>query len=92
MKKDYVNRVSLREKTYPKIAVSLISMLLGRFRAFPYSLCVGVGHECFFEEQIITMLMQMETCSCKLNDNSLSGLHRDFELTGSKPPSERHII
>ena len=31
----------------------------------------GVGHECFFEEQIIIMLMQMDICSCELNDNSV---------------------
>ena len=32
---------------------------------------MGVGHECFFEEQIIIMLMQMDICSCELNDNSV---------------------
>ena len=37
---------------------------------------MGVGHECFFEEQIITMLMQMEICSCKLNDNSVSSIFK----------------
>ena len=35
---------------------------------------MGVGHECFFEEQIIIMLMQMEICSYKLYDNSLSSI------------------
>ena len=37
---------------------------------------MGVGHECFFEEKIITMLMQTEICSCKLNDNSLSSIFK----------------
>ena len=37
---------------------------------------MGVGHECFCEEQIITMLMQMEIHSCKLNDNSVSSIFK----------------
>ena len=37
---------------------------------------MGVGHECFFGEQIITMLMQTEICSCKLNDNSVSSIFK----------------
>ena len=37
---------------------------------------MGVGHECFFEEQIITMLMQTEICSYKLYDNSLSSIFK----------------
>ena len=37
---------------------------------------MGVGHECFFGEQIITMLMQTEKCSCKLNDNSVSSVFK----------------
>ena len=37
---------------------------------------MGVGHECFFGEQTITMLMQMEICSCKLNDNSVSSIFK----------------
>ena len=37
---------------------------------------MGVGHECFFEEQIITMSMQTEVCSCKLNDNSFSSIFK----------------
>ena len=32
---------------------------------------MGVGHEFFFEEQSIIMSLQIDTCSCKLNDNSL---------------------
>ena len=37
---------------------------------------MGVGHECFFEEQIIIMLMQTEICSYKLYDNSLSSIFK----------------
>ena len=37
---------------------------------------MGVGHECFFGEQTIIMLMQTEICSCKLNDNSVSSIFK----------------
>ena len=44
----------------------------GSLTLFP----MGVGHECFFEEQIIIMLMQTEICSCKLNDNSVLSIFK----------------
>ena len=37
---------------------------------------MGVGHECFFEEQSIIMSLQTYICSCKLNDNSLSSIFK----------------
>ena len=37
---------------------------------------MGVGHECFFEEQSIIMSLQTDICSCKLNDNSLSSIFK----------------
>ena len=37
---------------------------------------MGVGHECFFEEQMIPILIQMEICRWKLDDNSLSSVFK----------------
>ena len=37
---------------------------------------MGVGHECFFEEQSIIMSLQTDICGCKLNDNSLSSIFK----------------
>ena len=37
---------------------------------------MGVGHECFFEEQSIIMSLQTDICSCKLNDNSVSSIFK----------------
>ena len=37
---------------------------------------MGVGHECFFEEQSIIMSLQTYICSYKLIDNSLSSIFK----------------
>ena len=50
----------------------LIYFMDGPLALFP----MGVGHECFFEEQSIIMSLQTYICSCKLNDNSLSSIFK----------------
>ena len=37
---------------------------------------MGVGHECFFEEQSIIMSLEPDMRGCKLNDNSLSSIFK----------------